>query len=181
MYNADSGLYLAERRAYDPATGRWLSRDPIGEIGDTYGNVYVYVGGDPLNRRDPLGLWTVNVGFSGSINVPLIGPVGGGAGGFYGVVCDGTQCATYSGTDYGVGAGAGGSAGVQFGGSNARRVCDLSGPFLFGAASAGEGDVVGVEGYHGNGVTGFNLFEGVGGGTPVSATGGVSTTTIQPW
>ncbi len=31
FYNADSGLYLTQYRAYDPVVGRWLSRDPIGE------------------------------------------------------------------------------------------------------------------------------------------------------
>ena len=29
FYNADSGLYLTQYRAYDPVTARWLSRDPI--------------------------------------------------------------------------------------------------------------------------------------------------------
>jgi RHS repeat-associated protein len=32
FYNADSGLYLTQYRAYDPVAGRWLSRDPIGEM-----------------------------------------------------------------------------------------------------------------------------------------------------
>jgi RHS repeat-associated protein len=32
FYDADSGLYLTQYRAYDPLSGRWLSRDPIGEI-----------------------------------------------------------------------------------------------------------------------------------------------------
>jgi RHS repeat-associated protein len=31
FYNADSGLYLTQYRAYDPVSGRWLSRDPNGE------------------------------------------------------------------------------------------------------------------------------------------------------
>ena len=31
FYNADSGLYLTQYRAYDPVSGRWLSRDPLGE------------------------------------------------------------------------------------------------------------------------------------------------------
>jgi RHS repeat-associated protein len=31
FYNADSGLYLTQYRAYDPVSGRWLSRDPVGE------------------------------------------------------------------------------------------------------------------------------------------------------
>jgi RHS repeat-associated protein len=34
FYNADSGLYLTLYRAYDPVAGRWLSRDPMGEVGD---------------------------------------------------------------------------------------------------------------------------------------------------
>jgi RHS repeat-associated protein len=32
FYNADSGLYLTQYRAYDPVAGRWLSRDPLGEL-----------------------------------------------------------------------------------------------------------------------------------------------------
>ncbi|WIM09100.1 RHS repeat-associated core domain-containing protein [Enhydrobacter sp.] len=32
FYNADSGLYLTNYRAYDPVAGRWLSRDPLGEF-----------------------------------------------------------------------------------------------------------------------------------------------------
>jgi hypothetical protein len=39
---------------YDPRTGRWLSRDPIGEAGGL--NLYAYCGNDPVNRHDPLGL-----------------------------------------------------------------------------------------------------------------------------
>jgi RHS repeat-associated protein len=35
FYHQDSGLYLTHYRAYDPRTGRWLSRDPIGEFGAT--------------------------------------------------------------------------------------------------------------------------------------------------
>lgn len=34
FYNADSGLYLTQYRAYDPVSGRWLTRDPIGEVSD---------------------------------------------------------------------------------------------------------------------------------------------------
>ena len=32
FYNADSGLYLTQYRAYDPGSGRWLSRDPIARL-----------------------------------------------------------------------------------------------------------------------------------------------------
>jgi hypothetical protein len=94
FYNVDSGLYLTRCRAYDPVSGRWLSRDPDGEqimpieinpsvdslhcsISATPtepdrahyygrsrldsedplafqwgGNLYEYVGGNPLSRDD---------------------------------------------------------------------------------------------------------------------------------
>jgi RHS repeat-associated protein len=54
FYNQTSGLYLATYRAYDPAVGRWLSRDPIEEQGGL--NLYAYVDGNPINGIDPLGL-----------------------------------------------------------------------------------------------------------------------------
>jgi RHS repeat-associated protein len=53
--NADSGLYLTQYRAYDPAAGRWLSRDPMEEAGDAVGNLYSYVGGNPVSLTDPTG------------------------------------------------------------------------------------------------------------------------------
>jgi len=43
-------------RAYDPVLGRWLSRDPIAEAGGM--NLYGYVGNNPINRFDPLGLFS---------------------------------------------------------------------------------------------------------------------------
>jgi RHS repeat-associated protein len=54
QYHAQSGLYLTKYRFYDPQTGRWLSRDPIGEEGGF--NLYGYVVGDPVNWIDPEGL-----------------------------------------------------------------------------------------------------------------------------
>jgi RHS repeat-associated protein len=56
FYNADSGLYLTEYRAYDPVSSRWLSRDPVGEIGDPSANLYRYVNGDPIGLVDRRGL-----------------------------------------------------------------------------------------------------------------------------
>jgi RHS repeat-associated protein len=43
-------------RYTDPKTGRWLSRDPIGERGGA--NLYGFVGNDGIDRSDFLGLLT---------------------------------------------------------------------------------------------------------------------------
>nr|WP_318035792.1 RHS repeat-associated core domain-containing protein [Ralstonia pseudosolanacearum] len=56
QYHAASGMYLTLFRAYDPGTGRWVSRDPIGERGGI--NLYSYVAGNPVTRTDKIGLAT---------------------------------------------------------------------------------------------------------------------------
>lgn len=53
-YDAETGLYYVRNRYYDPRLGRWLQPDPIGQEGGV--NLYAYVGNDPLNLTDPLGL-----------------------------------------------------------------------------------------------------------------------------
>jgi RHS repeat-associated protein len=56
-YHARSGLYLAPYRAYNPTIGRWLSRDPLKNAEIQSGpNLYRYVGNNPVNGIDPLGL-----------------------------------------------------------------------------------------------------------------------------
>jgi RHS repeat-associated protein len=52
--HAELGWVMAPLRQYDPAYGRWRSMDPIGEAGGL--NLYGYLGDDPLNSVDPLGL-----------------------------------------------------------------------------------------------------------------------------
>ncbi len=59
-YAYATGLYYFRARWYDPVTGRWLSKDPIGISGGI--NLYVYCSNDPVNFRDPWGLWGVQFG-----------------------------------------------------------------------------------------------------------------------
>ena len=50
----ESDLYHYRARYYDPATGQFISADPIGfEAGD--GNLYRYVGNGPIDGTDPSG------------------------------------------------------------------------------------------------------------------------------
>ncbi|GAA5510293.1 RHS repeat-associated core domain-containing protein [Novipirellula caenicola] len=54
-WDADAGLQNNRARWYDPATGRWLSKDPIGfAAGDA--NLYRYVGNQATTETDPSGL-----------------------------------------------------------------------------------------------------------------------------
>jgi RHS repeat-associated protein len=56
----ETGLIYFGRRYYDPVTGQWLSREPLGE--DESLNLYAYCHNDPVNNVDRLGLATVFVG-----------------------------------------------------------------------------------------------------------------------
>jgi RHS repeat-associated protein len=54
FYDWESGLLYYGYRYYNPSTGRWPSRDPIGEWGGL--NLYGFVGNSPVNAFDPSGL-----------------------------------------------------------------------------------------------------------------------------
>jgi len=57
QYDSDLGLYYLRARYYNPATGRFMSRDPLdGNTTDPRTlRKYLYVGGDPVNGIDPRG------------------------------------------------------------------------------------------------------------------------------
>jgi len=60
-----TGLYYFRARWYNPETGRWLSKDPIGIAGGL--NLYAFCGNNPVNFVDPMGLVSLDeVSYSGS-------------------------------------------------------------------------------------------------------------------
>ena len=109
--DTETGLVLCTHRYYDPATGRWLTRDPIGYAGGV--NLYGYCGNDPGNRWDPSGFWSVTIGVSGTGVIGLPIGIGGSAGG--GTVIGDGGIGVYGSIIGGVGIGVVGSVGASFG------------------------------------------------------------------
>ena len=64
-----TGLLLLTHRFYDPNTGRFLSRDPIGYAGGV--NLYGYTGNNPVNETDPDGLRRIYIQDPTIIRPPL--------------------------------------------------------------------------------------------------------------
>jgi RHS repeat-associated protein len=58
LYDQDTKLVRFGARDYDPETGRWTTKDPIGFNGGETG-LYIYAGNDPINLADPSGRITV--------------------------------------------------------------------------------------------------------------------------
>lgn len=147
LYDAHTGLVRFGARDYDPGTGRWTAKDPIG-FGGGDSNLYGYVLGNPVNNLDPYGteIVTVHIGvelpFVGGFDFGLMADTGwggslpdfgvfstlkkskGGFGRFKGTVgvsmTQGERC-DFDGSDaeFGIGLGA---IGGTIGGANAENV-----------------------------------------------------------
>ncbi|MBQ9432498.1 MAG: RHS repeat-associated core domain-containing protein, partial [Kiritimatiellae bacterium] len=70
-YSYATGLYNFRARWYDPAAGRWLSKDPIGLEGGL--NLYEAFGNNPVCFGDSIGCSTVHIHTSGSV-ITLVDP-----------------------------------------------------------------------------------------------------------
>ncbi|HHN93732.1 MAG TPA: hypothetical protein ENK17_03110, partial [Anaerolineae bacterium] len=72
----DAGLLYLRARWYDPATGRFLTRDPYPGLAvlPATQHSYVYVGNNPVNLSDPGGEFAF-------IPLLLVGAAGGAIGG----------------------------------------------------------------------------------------------------
>ena len=63
--DAETGLNYYGYRYYNPSTGRWLSRDPVGEQGGV--NLFEFAANDSINKCDQLGQFTSVQG------IPVVG------------------------------------------------------------------------------------------------------------
>lgn len=170
-YHVPSGLHLTMFRAYDAQTGKWLSRDPMREAAGI--NLYGYVGNDPVNAVDPLGLATLSLGVSASSAAGVTGAISAGV-----IVDTQGNIGLYGGID--VGAGIAGGVGLDgvLGVTNASDIYEgtsgmnkgvgVSGAF---GGKLGVGASSGTES-NGDSIAGGSVAAGIGLGGGVAATTG---------
>jgi RHS repeat-associated protein len=135
LYDRDTALVRFGARDYDPRAGRWTTKDPILFAGED-GNLYAYVGGDPVSLADPVGLWTVQLG----LTLDLTFPNGFSLTGHAGFAIDGFgNFGGYWGGGLGAGVGTGATGGVQALVSNAPCIGALAGGGINIGAGGGWG------------------------------------------
>jgi RHS repeat-associated protein len=176
--NDGTGLYFYRARYYNPSLQRFVSEDPIGLTAGP--NLYAYGLNSPVDLNDPSGLWTGQLGISGSVTVFGVTFVGS-----VGIAVDGQgNIGTYSTSGAMLGPGANASLGVSAAYSNGQDITALRGPFGNISASGGEVASGTVDAFSGPGngpggvVTGVGVTGGFGFGGAASAGG--TTTTVTP-
>jgi RHS repeat-associated protein len=143
-YDRESGLYHYRARTYSAELGRFLQMDPIKfDAGDP--NIFRYVGNDPLNLTDPMGMLTVGVGVQGSGN--LVQGAGNVSVGVYvgWSPRDGFSGGILRSAGAGTGLGLGRSGGGFLQVTGASSVCDLIGKGFSIGGSGREGPSIGGE------------------------------------
>jgi len=166
-YDPETGLYFYRARYYSPEMRRFISEDPL-RFGAGDVNWYTYVGGNPVNRTDPLGLaWSYGeqsqpgvmpggdgesahggIGFGGFGH---LGPMGGSATSSFVIDTGGTMCyVSHKCGMFGWNSIAGGSIGasLEFGPG---RLCSglkqSQGIYWYGGAGLGGQGQVSTSGY----------------------------------
>ena len=172
-----TGVDFYRARYYSPTLQRFISEDPAGLAGGL--NFYSYAGDNPVNNRDPLGLWTFGAGFTVNAKVWIFSLQGS-----VGVVMDDHgNIGLYNTTGVGLGLGVNVSAGASVDVSNAESIYNLAKGFQYASGGGGaglDGSIDEFSGYNPDGKPivggGLTIGAGVGGG----AAGGGSYTTIIP-
>jgi RHS repeat-associated protein len=133
--NDGIGLYYYRARYYHPELQRFAGEDLLVSEQRNGTDLYVYGNDNPVNLRDPFGLWTFQAG------ITVGGTVSGVTGSFFaGIAFDSNgNVGTYWGSGVGVGVGAGAYGGVGGALSNANDICGLGGPFMNLSGAAGSG------------------------------------------
>lgn len=72
-YDTETGLHYNGNRYYDPKTGRYITPDPIGLEGGI--NLYPYVDGNPVNKKDLEGMTTAADADSWVREIPKFWPI----------------------------------------------------------------------------------------------------------
>ena len=128
----ETGLVLLTHRYYDPAQGRFLTRDPMGYGGGI--NLYGYVGNSPVNGMDPSGLEPGYWQTAGSFGLGELK----GFGNFLASGSEGTAFGFATGGRFSHPFGSGGSENEQDGQSTGDTIA------LVGSFFTGEGEAVGI-------------------------------------
>jgi RHS repeat-associated protein len=180
-YDGGTGLVDFGYRFYVAEIGRWLNRDPLDTKGGV--NLFTYVGNNPLNYVDPYGLWTIQIGFSGSGGAAAGGTAGAGI--VFGYSREnGFQFGTYEVVGGGGYGGVGASGVIDLTWSPNTDICDLRG--IAGTVGGSVGSPISVGGEvnipQGDASPSYTISGGFGvGPTPFEIHGFITNTFIQEW